>query len=287
MPLRGELNSVDLAHVFQMLILNQKAGTLEIMHEGLGRQLYFTTAGVMVPFERDLLERRAVAAMIRSGEVTDDQVRRARSNMEVLRRDLMPTLVDMRIIGDDARLMVLRAQLEEDVYDLFFLRDATFEFRDGESPRGDGEIDESLALSPNGLIMEAARRVDEWEYIRELVPSGADIFEIHGDADQIEVPDLGRDAKVVAGAIDGMRTVDEIIEETGVARFAAFRVVATLLDQGIAGVGDAADGGRPGQGLLRVGEHRDREQPLRAGDRARDRRHGRARRRRRGARATE
>lgn len=234
MPLRGELNSVDLAHVFQMLILNQKAGTLEIVHEGISSQLYFCQSGVLVPFERDLLERRAVAALVRAGELTEEQVQRARANMEVLRRDLMATLVDMRSIADDVRRRAQRAQLEEDVYDLFFLRDATFEFRDGESPRGEGEVAEELALSPNGLIMEAARRVDEWEYIRELVPSGADIFELTGDVSTLDLKEYGRDASVIVEAIDGMRTVDELIEKTGVARFAVFRVIAGLLDRAIA-----------------------------------------------------
>lgn len=233
MPLRGELNSVDLAHIFQMLILNQKDGTLEIEFEGVKRQLHFASSGITVPFDMDLLVSRAAKALIRTGQLSEEKRERARCNMEVVGKDLLATLVQMNVIPAELRLQALREQLEEEVYELFFLKDASFVFLDGEMPEGCGEVDAELALTPNGLIMEAARRIDEWEYISKLVASGGDIVEKRTGLDGLDPNENDGDAQAVYAAIDGVLTVDEVIEETEIARFVVFRKIALLLDAGI------------------------------------------------------
>ncbi|MCK5941454.1 MAG: DUF4388 domain-containing protein, partial [Planctomycetes bacterium] len=48
MALRGDLASVDLAQVFQMLALNKKVGLLSIHSAKLWKVLYFDQRGVTV-----------------------------------------------------------------------------------------------------------------------------------------------------------------------------------------------------------------------------------------------
>ncbi|MFH0944926.1 MAG: DUF4388 domain-containing protein [Planctomycetota bacterium] len=241
MPLRGELNSVDLAHVFQMLILNQKAGTLEIVSEGVRRPLYFAPEGITVPHDDGLLMTRAGRALVRKGLVDEEQLERARCNMEVLGRDLLGTLVEMKLLDKAERLAALRAELEEEVYEVFFLRDASFEFRDGDLPDGMCKENDELALSPNALIMEAARRIDEWEYIRTLVASGSDIVERRAGLNRLDQREDDTEARLVYEAVDGIRTVDEVIGVTQIPRFVVFRKIALMLDAGAAGVVPPAD----------------------------------------------
>ena len=61
MPLKGDLASIDLAHVFQMLTLNQKAGTLEILTEGVRTCVYFTPKGIVYPHHTDEGEDKPAA----------------------------------------------------------------------------------------------------------------------------------------------------------------------------------------------------------------------------------
>ncbi|MBI4879232.1 MAG: DUF4388 domain-containing protein [Planctomycetes bacterium] len=234
MPLRGDLNSVDLAHVFQMLILNQKAGTLEIVHDGVKRRLFFTAEGVFVPCQADLLVRRAVRALVRANLLCAEKAERARCNMGVVGKDLLATLVEMKVLKPEERIQALRRQLEEEVYELFFLGDASFEFRDGDLPDEAGEMERELALSPNALIMEAARRIDEWEFIKTLVASGDHVVETRSDLSRLDARENDADARAVFDAIDGVRTVDEIIERTEISRFVVFRKIALLLDARVA-----------------------------------------------------
>jgi tetratricopeptide (TPR) repeat protein/outer membrane protein assembly factor BamB len=231
MPLRGELNSGDLAHIFQMLLLHEKAGTLEIAHDGVLHTLHFADAGILVPFDRAHVVERALGALCRAKKVQATQVDKARFNARALNKDLLETLEHMGLITAAERIATMRAQLEETVFELFFLRDATFEFREGEVPSDVGELDPTLALSPNGLIMEAARRTDEWQYIQELVHSGFDIFEPVVGVDVIESTEADVELRAVFDALDGERCVEQIIETTGIARFQVFRRVAHLLER--------------------------------------------------------
>ena len=230
MPLRGELQSVDLAHILQMLVLNQKAGTLEIVHDGASRALWFAPAGILVPYEPEMLDRRAVSAMVRTGQLTEDQVRRANQNRQVGRKDLLETLIEMSCLTQEEALSARRVELEEDAYELFFVEGASFEFRDEDVPDEVAEYDASLALSANGVIMEAARRIDEWEFIRTLVASDGDVVDRARD---VEGVDLDVEARAVLEAIDGTRTVTGIISQTSMSRFQVFRNLAALVDQGI------------------------------------------------------
>ncbi|MBK6940580.1 MAG: DUF4388 domain-containing protein [Planctomycetes bacterium] len=231
MPLRGELNSGDLAHIFQMLLLHEKAGTLEIAHDGVLHALHFSEAGILVPFDRAHVVERALGALCRAKRVNATQVDKARFNARALHKDLLETIEHMGLITSSDRTASMRSQLEETVFELFFLRDATFEFREGEAPAEVGELDPALALSPNALIMEAARRTDEWQYIQELVHSASDIFEsiVAGDVLDATEPDV--ELRAVYDALDGERCVDQIIETTGIARFQVFRRVAHLLER--------------------------------------------------------
>lgn len=231
MPLRGELNSGDLAHIFQMLLLHEKAGTLEIAHDGVLHALHFADAGILVPFDRAHVVERALGALCRAKKVNTTQIDKARFNARALQKDLLETIEHMGLITPAERLAAMRSQLEETVFELFFLRDATFEFREGEVPGDAGELDSAFALSPNGLIMEAARRTDEWQYIQELVHSAADIYEPAVALDVLEATKPDVELRTVFDALDGERCVDQIIELTGIARFQVFRRIAHLLER--------------------------------------------------------
>lgn len=232
MPLRGELDSVDLAHVLQMLVLNERAGMLEILHDGAKRQIYFEGETIRIRHERDLISERVVRSLSRQGRLRASDVDRARGNVAVTNKDVVDTLVEIGVLTREDQHLAVRAELEEEVYELFFLKGATFEFRESEAPAGVAEP--HLALPVNGIIIEAARRVDEWAYIQQLVHSGADIFEASGDLSGFDERETTSELRDVHAALDGVATLDEIVTQTGMCRFLVYRNVALLAERGAA-----------------------------------------------------
>ncbi len=231
MALTGDLGSIDLANVFQMLQLSQKTGTLEVRSHGGRSEVYLEGEHVLYPFDRDAFPKKVIRRLERCGKVTAEMLAKAQASGSVLQRDLFAMLVQMRVLTPEEVTAAYREQMEEEIYELFVDRDAAFEFRENEKPNLPGKtIDERYRLASAGLIMEAARRIDEWGFIRQRVPSDRCVFEAGAAIDQ--VPEQDRDTALVEvfGALDGMRSVAELVETTELTRFIVCKKLAILAE---------------------------------------------------------
>ena len=178
MALKGDLESIDLAHVFQMLTWGEKTGTLEIRSKGAKTCLFFQERGVLFPFDREAFPQKVLLSLCRHGRVDEQDLARATQTARSRDAELLSVLVEMQSLSQEELDAAFREQMEEEIYDLFFVTDATFEFLEDQKPDAPGKILEPrYALPPQGLVMEAARRIDEWNYIREKIKSDECIFE--------------------------------------------------------------------------------------------------------------
>src|SRR5262249_49668785 len=194
--------------------------------------VYSGAESILYPFDRGSFPAKVLRLLMRAGRIPDEAIQKARSSTTVLKRDLLSVLVGMHAVTEDVVANAFREQMEEEVYELFADRDATFEFRENEEPRGHGKvIDARYRLSGAGLLMEAARRLDEWGYIREKVSSDLCVFEVAGRIEQ--VPDDERDGALVDvfANLDGIRPVRALVEKTGLTRFTVCKRLAPLATQ--------------------------------------------------------
>jgi len=234
--LRGNLNSVDLANVFQMLSINQSEGTLYI-HSPEGRKaMHFGPDGVSLlargPSQQDALGR----ILIRQDWLTPGQLNAALQRQEEgSGRLLGQVLVEQGACSRQQVEDALRIQIEEEIYALFLTDGAQFEFDAGDPPAEllDQPGIKSVTFNVNSLIMEAAQRIDEWEWVRTVVPSSRVIFRYSGK--NVSLDDaIFQDARAgkVLASVDGRRNVDEIIEESFVSRFDVCKITALLVEAG-------------------------------------------------------
>lgn len=231
MALTGDLGSIELANVFQMLLLSQKTGTLVIRTRSGRSEVYLDADSVLVPFDRDAYPTRVVKALERAGKLTAEQVARAQASLGIVQRDLFTILLQMRAVSAEEISGAWRAQMEEEIYELFVDRDATFEFREGEAPSLPGKVvDERYRLSGNGLLMEAARRLDEWAFIRERVASDRCIFEVSNGAQTLPEGERDNDMDAVLRELDGTRPVLAVVARTALTRFAVSKKLALLVE---------------------------------------------------------
>lgn len=232
MALRGDLASVDLAQVFQMLALNKKVGLLSIQSAKLWRILYFDHRGVTVHHNVHQLLDRAVAAFVRSGRLDQRALDEVREHSVRMGQPLADSLLAGGYVDPTELEQQYRIELEEQIYDLFFWREAKFEFHENvTSLEGrDGTIDERFFFNCDSIIMEAARRIDEWAYISERIPTTAEV--LVAVVDEIDVEDYGRDGAAVFELLDGRRNVARIVEQTGLNNFQVCKALSQLMDAG-------------------------------------------------------
>ena len=230
MALKGDLASVDLAQVFQMLALNQKLGMLTIESPDSWRALYFDHRGVTPYFNEHLMLDRVLAAMVRSGELQEETVRESRDHAASTGRPITDSLLASGFVNEAAFDAGFRREMEEEIHDLFFWSDARFEFIEGASAfeDRDGTINERYFFAIDGMVMEAARRVDEWSYLRERVPCAEQVYRATDGVAQIM--DLGDTELAVLEVVDGKRSVRRVVDTTGASAFHVYKSLARLLE---------------------------------------------------------
>lgn len=233
MALKGDLASVDLAQVFQMLALNQKVGLLSIQSPDVWRALYFDSRGVTLYYNEHLLVDRVIQRLVRTGRLFDEAVTAAREHAVNMGMTIVDSLLAGGYVEEPELEDLYRGELEEDIYDLFFWTDARFEFYEGATSfeGREGCISDRLFFSTDSLIMEAARRIDEWAYIREQVSGPQEVF-VPLDGVDPATAVANEEDRAVLDLVDGRRTVATIIEQSALPSFQVYKALASMLDAG-------------------------------------------------------
>lgn len=215
-----------------MLALNKKVGLLSIQSAKSWRVLYFDQRGVTPQHNLHRILDRVVAALVRAGRLTETAVDEVREHAARMGQPLTDSLLAGGYLDAAELEDQYRTEIEEDVYDLFFCREAKFEFHEGaERIEGcDGIVDQRFFFNCDSVIMEAARRIDEWTYISERVPTTAEVFV--ATAEQVSADDFGNEGPPVFELLDGRRNVARVVELTGLSNFQVCKVLSQMLDGG-------------------------------------------------------
>jgi tetratricopeptide (TPR) repeat protein len=232
MALRGDLASVDLAQVFQMLALNRKVGLLSIQSAKMWKVLYFDQRGVTVHHNVHHVLDRVVAGLVRTGRLSSSAVDEVRDHAAREGRPLTDSLLAGGYLEAGELEDQYRTEIEEEIYSLFFCRDAKFEFHEGATQLEGyvGAVDERFFFNCDSVIMEAARRIDEWAYISQGVPNVTELFV--ATAQSVDANEFGPDGPAIFELLDGRRNCARIIEMTGLSTFQVCKVISNLLEAG-------------------------------------------------------
>ena len=219
MGVSGNLKTMLPGDLLQWLSLGQKTGTLVVTNKAVEKKIFFKSGRVISSASNDPREYLGQFLMSH-GYLTEPELTKA---MEVQRQSGMllgKILVMIEVIREDELVRLMRLKAEEEIYDIFLWTDGEFHFIDNELPR-----QELIALQVDvtGIIMEGTRRVDEWMRIREVIPNEVVVPVLEKPIP--EDVDLEEVQEPVVRAIDGKRTIADIVLES---RSSAFRVSETL-----------------------------------------------------------
>ena len=244
MALEGPLKDLHIQDVFQLLDLGRKSGVLRVTSEL--RQ----TAGT-VCFDRGGVVAAAVgsdpqplgARLVRTGKITPADLDRARSIQSGGDdRRLGDILVSLGAISRRELHRQLKAQIEEAVFELLRWSEGYFRFEEGATCHA--AVEAPVRFPTEALLMEAARRIDEWSRIGSkvshlrLVPRLPAPDTLGG-----EPLDLVPFEWEVLAAVDGTRDLHSLAEVLGRSEFEVARTVYGLTNAGIVVLDDPAHPG--------------------------------------------
>lgn len=115
---------------------------------------------------------------------------------------------------------------EEAVYALFTWSHGTFNFEPGVTPDDGVEI---VSIDPQSILLEGARRVDEWALIAKKIPTFDIVFAVDRHKMMENERELTPEQEAVVPLIDGQRDVRMIIAESGLSEFAVGKALYGLL----------------------------------------------------------
>jgi len=239
MAIEGPLRELALTDVFQLLDLSRKTGTLTIAPEGRLRNpaLVRFDRGAVVGAELGQAYERLGHLLLRAGKVTEAQVEAARRAQRYAQgKPLGTILVEQGVVTEDDVRRQLRFQIQEIVFELVQWKEGYFRFEEG--PVGqNGMI--SVRVSTESLLMEAARRIDEWSTLETKVPHMGVVPVLVGESDGPAL-DLHPSEWEVLAEIDGTRTLKEIAAALGRGDFDIAKIVFGLASTGVVDIREEA-----------------------------------------------
>src|SRR5438045_2340670 len=173
MAIKGSLKEASLPDVLQLLALGQKTGCLSIADRSNFGYIYFDKGRICYA---SIVNRRNRLGdiLVKHSKITQEQLDVAvhRQTKEHGKR-LGEVLVAMAVITQADLERYMRVQIEESVYYLFTWTQGTFNFEADVRPE---RQDFLVSINPESLLLEGARRVDEWSLIEKKIPSFDLIF---------------------------------------------------------------------------------------------------------------
>jgi len=188
--------------------------------------------GAIVFAVRRRSTRRLGQLLIRAGKLTQRELDRA---LELQRSDptrrLAEILLEMGSVAEEELERQLRFQMEETVYEVMPWDEGYFKFEER------GEIGEQRLLARvrvESLLMEGARRIDEWTRLEAKVPSPEAIPVLGAEADREATPlELRSDEWEVLAEIDGERDVRQLAADLGRSAFDVAKIIYGLVSTGV------------------------------------------------------
>src|ERR1041384_4444385 len=171
MAIEGPLRELGIHDVFQLLDLSRKTGVLRVASELREDEgLLFSDQGRVVQATIRSKPVTPETALLAAGRITEQDIDRAREQQQNggAGREVADLLVDMGALSIKELERQLRLQIESVVFDLMSWREGFFSF---EERAADAVPRTRITVSTESLLMEGARRIDEWSRIADVIPN--------------------------------------------------------------------------------------------------------------------
>jgi tetratricopeptide (TPR) repeat protein len=231
MAIKGSLKEASLPDVIQLLFLGRRTGCLALADQHNFGTIYLDEGQIVYA---SIVNRRDRLGdiLLRKGRVTAEQLERAiQAQGGDRQHKLGEILVGLGVLSRAELEEYMRLQIEEAVYYLFTWTSGTFNFEAGVRPEREDFL---VRISPEALLLEGARRVDEWSLIEKKVPSFDLIFSVDHQHISQSSPTLSPEQLRLLPLVDGTRDVRQLIDESGLVEFEVGKALYGLITAGFA-----------------------------------------------------
>jgi hypothetical protein len=233
--LESNLKDFSLADMFRLLANGRKSGTLYLESPPAEGRVCFEHGNIFFAssnWNRASLGERLVKARV----VTDKQLRQALGLQKIQRKEkagrrLGQILVDEGYLEESVLQSFVRDQINDTLFDLLRWEEGELRFE----PRDKCEDEDiGVSVSVENAILEAARRLEQWDVIREKVPLTGTRFKMAPAPEDRSVDiRLKPEEWMLLRSLHRGRTVPELMDFVGVSEFEIARILYGMISAGL------------------------------------------------------
>ncbi len=210
MGFTGNLKTLSFGDILQLISTGKKTGVLQILRSNFAKKIYFRGGNIIAAASLpSTIEERLGQVLARKGLLTAEDLDKALKRHKSSGKRLGQVLIENGMLDRSVVLDALRAQVEEVVYSVFSWSEAEFRFLDDEMP-DQGQI--LVDLNTMNVMMEGARRFDEYAEVAHDLPSGETVLRLcpSPHLNQPSIVLTADDVEILA-AVNGERNLLEIL----------------------------------------------------------------------------
>ncbi len=231
MAIQSSIEELGLFDLFQVFHMNGKTGRLIITDVDGSREaiILFKGGSVCMASIHDRSPRSIVDLLEEWGVVDSGSIIEIEKALPK-HKSLIECLEALGISSGNHLENFFGARIRESVYDIF-------KWEKGDCRFIEEDLDERreviVRLNTENLILEGARRIDEWSNIKNKVPSRHSIFRLCQGNEEGQALNLKPREWEILSLIDGHGSVNEINDKVGEELFTASKLIYGLVVMGV------------------------------------------------------
>lgn len=232
MGLIGNLSTMHIDELLNWIALGKRNGTLTVSDKDRTKSLSFKEGFVISAYSNCFVEQLA-GMVVKLGKVDRSEIKKIPRLHRLSERQVGNLLMDKGYLSLEVLLDTMKALVEEVVYGMFSFTEGIFVFTDREI-----EFKKFYPVKINlqNLMLEGARRADEWKLIKELFPQKNNIIALKEDKlkeFKKDIKALSKNGRKVFDLIDGRRSIHEIVVLAEQSEFITLSILKEFLQNNL------------------------------------------------------
>jgi hypothetical protein len=228
--LNANIRDFGIPKILVYLNRKRKTGTLVVKMPSLTKKVYLDKGDVIFASSTDEDDRLG-ETLIKMGKITLEQYNRSVELLKMTGKRQGEILVELGYLTPQDIIWGVKYQVKDIIYSLFQLKDAEYEFREGEIPSNEVI---TLKMSMGNLIYEGVKRINNINRILKEMPDMNSVLQLSTDPVSLfqDIVLSSLDKKMLF-MIDGKKTLKELINSSSPNSFQVVKTLYVLWSTGI------------------------------------------------------
>jgi len=229
MALAGNLRDFGVPDILQLIMTQEKTGVLTLKSDSKVANIGFEK-GQLVEATYGEASRDFVLKdyFVKSARISEEELQEIERHQAETGSSFEEILLKFGFVSEHELERMIAFRIQEVLDILLTWKEGEYRFDTDATIYPKGVV--NVSVNPQAVIMEGMRRIDEWPRIERILPDPNII--LGKKAKPILSVEFGPEEKRVLEFVDGVKTLGQLQEVTGIGKFRTYQACFNLLEVG-------------------------------------------------------